>query len=186
MHMEDSAHARRSSDSPATLLWRAARDGRAAEVQRLADHARYTNAVDEVARNPDDHSNPRDDIYPSSTPLAIACLRQQHECARILLRAGADPCSAQTGGAAVSMMHAAIAGHHHGVIRLLVRCGVDASIPMADSSRSLDDLLTSESASEHATALVLLDEGVEVDRQHYLRAVRYHRRASLVPTSDAF
>jgi hypothetical protein len=184
MHMEGSSHARRSSASTAaTLLWCAARDGHTAEVQRLADEAKYTGlvGVDAVGRDPDDDSDPQDDIYPNSTPLAIACGRQQHECARILLRAGADPCSAHTGGDAVSIMHAAIAGHRHEVIRLLVGFGVDASIPIADSSRSLDDLLNSESASDHATALVLLDVGVEVDRQRYLRAVRYHRRAARGP-----
>ena len=170
--MEGSSHAPRSSDSTAaTLLWCAARDGHTAEVQRLADHAQHTGpgAVDAVGRDPDE---PQDEHNcPSSTPLAIACWRQQLECARVLLRAGADPCSAHTVMGAVSIMHAAIAGRHQDVIRLLVDYGVDASTPMAYSRWSLEDLLHSGSSAEYATALVLIDEGVEEDTQRYLRAL---------------
>jgi hypothetical protein len=154
-------------------LWRAARDGDAAEVQRHVDDVTRTGAgdVDAVGRAPGDGPSDHHHHYPS-TPLAIACRRQHPTCASILMRAGANAWSTATGSAAPSsIMHDAIASHHHEVIRLLVREGVDASMALTDSRRSLQDMLDSRNPDEHATALVLLDVGVEACTQSYLRAV---------------
>jgi hypothetical protein len=147
----------------AQALWCAARDGRARDVQRLADDLGARNVGVDVPGNDPEHPVGR-----HSTPLAVACAERQHDCIHILLNAGANPLIDNTTTGNGSIMHAAIEANNHGVIRQMAACGVDPCI--LTGRCSLETLLNGDS-SQYETALVLMDVGAEYERVRLAHAV---------------
>ncbi len=92
------------------------------------------------------------------TPLQLACFFGHEDVARWLIEKGASVAAVSRNGQGIQPLHAAAAGDHLGIARLLLAAGADANAPQSNGFRPLDAARQNENAE---LAELLLAHGAD-------------------------